>query len=189
MAKKALLFLAEGFEEVEAVTPVDYLRRAGVEVVTAAITGNRTVKGAHGMTLCADTETASLGGKGLLAAHAWDAVIIPGGQPGADNLAACKAVGRLYLDMDNAGKICAAICASPAVVLSPLGLLNGKKFTCFPGMEKQVKAGIWSEDAVVTDGSLITSRAPGTAAAFALVLVEKLAGAEEAAKLRAAALL
>ncbi|MDR2181876.1 MAG: DJ-1/PfpI family protein [Treponema sp.] len=189
MAKKAILFLAEGFEEVEAITPVDYLRRAGVEVVTAAITPNRTVRGAHGIAVCADTDTGALAKEGKLSAAAWDAVIIPGGQPGANNLAACKTVGRLYLEMAAAGKITAAICASPAVVLAPLGLLDGKNFTCFPGAEKQVKAGTWSADKVVVDGNLITSRAPGTAAGFALALIEKLAGADEVDKLKAAALL
>jgi 4-methyl-5(b-hydroxyethyl)-thiazole monophosphate biosynthesis len=189
MAKKALLFLAEGFEEVEAVTPIDYLLRAGVELVTAAITPKRTVKGAHGIAVSADTDIDALAAEGRLSADAWDAVIIPGGQPGANNLAACKAVGRLYLEMTAAGKITAAICASPAVVLAPLGLLNGKKFTCYPGAEEQVKGGTWSADKVVVDGSLITSRAPGTAVDFALALIEKLAGAGEVEKLKAAALL
>jgi 4-methyl-5(b-hydroxyethyl)-thiazole monophosphate biosynthesis len=189
MAKKALTFLAEGFEEVEAVTPIDYLRRAGVEVCIASITADRIVKGARGTCIAADTVLAELEGQGKLAPGLWDAVFVPGGMPGASNLAACEPVGRFFKEMTAAGKITAAICASPAVFLAPLGLLKGKRFTCYPGMEGKVPEGIFSGEKAVSDGTLITSRAPGTAAAFALALVTKLVGPEAAEKLKGEALL
>jgi 4-methyl-5(b-hydroxyethyl)-thiazole monophosphate biosynthesis len=182
MAKKALVFLADGFEEVEALTPIDYLRRAGIEVTTASITSSNTVKGAKGVPVVADVLLEELSKQARLSAGAWDAVFIPGGMPGASNLAACPAVGKLFREMAEAGKTFAAICASPAVVLAPLGLLEGKNFTCFPGLENSVKGGKHSLEKVVVDGNLITSRAPGTAAAFALALIEKLAGPGAAKK-------
>ena len=189
MGKKALTFLAEGFEEVEAVTPIDYLRRAGVEVTIAAIGAEKIVRGARGISLAADTTLAALEQGGLLNAASWDGVFVPGGMPGASNLAACTVVGNFYKEMAAAGKIAAAICASPAVFLAPLGLLEGKKFTCYPGMEKKVSGGTWLEDNVVADGNIITSRAAGTAAAFALALIEKLAGKDAAENLIKATLL
>jgi 4-methyl-5(b-hydroxyethyl)-thiazole monophosphate biosynthesis len=183
MAKKALVFLAEGFEEVEALTPIDYLRRAGIEVTTASIAASNIVKGAKGVPVLTDTLLGELAKSGKLSAGAWDAVFIPGGMPGASNLAACPAVGKLFKEMAEAGKIFAAICAAPAVVLAPLGLLDGKNFTCFPGLEGKVKGGKHSVERVVVDGNLITSRAPGTAAAFALALIEKLEGSAMAKKI------
>jgi 4-methyl-5(b-hydroxyethyl)-thiazole monophosphate biosynthesis len=189
MEKKVLVFLAAGFEEVEAVTPIDYLRRAGIAVLIAAIGRETAVKGAHGISFTADTTIAELEKKGGLDAEAWDGVFVPGGMPGASNLAACKEAGSFFKDMSAAGKLIAAICASPAVFLAPLGLLEGKRFTCYPGAESQVQSGIWSADSVVVDGNLITSRAPGTAAGFALALIEKLAGPGEVKKLTEAALL
>jgi len=189
MGKKVLAFLAEGFEEVEAATPIDYLRRAGVEVTVCAIGKEKTVKGSHGIGFAADTTIAELESEGLFHAASWDGVFVPGGMPGASNLAACTAAGNFFKEMATAGKITAAICASPAVFLAPLGLLEGKKFTCYPNLEKNLKSGTWLADRVVVDGNLVTSRAPGTAAAFALALIEKLAGKEEAAKLTEAALL
>jgi 4-methyl-5(b-hydroxyethyl)-thiazole monophosphate biosynthesis len=183
MAKKALVFLAEGFEEVEALTPIDYLRRAGIEVTTASITSSATVTGARGVPVAADTLVEELSKNGKLSAGVWDAVFIPGGMPGASNLAACPVVGKLFTEMAKAGKLIAAICASPAVVLAPLGLLEGKNFTCFPGLENKVKGGKHSLEKVVVDGNLITSRGPGTAAAFALALIEKLAGSGAAKKI------
>jgi 4-methyl-5(b-hydroxyethyl)-thiazole monophosphate biosynthesis len=189
MGKKVLVFLAQGFEEVEAVTPIDYLRRAGIELVLAAIGTDKTVTGSHGIALKADTTIGELEKAGSLAPAQWDGVLVPGGLPGATNLAACKPAGAFYQAMAAAGKITAAICASPAVFLAPLGLLEGKRYTCYPGAESQVQGGTWLEDRVVIDGSLITSRAPGTAAEFALTLIDKLAGPDAAAKIAAAALL
>ena len=189
MAKKAIVLLAEGFEEVEAITPVDYLRRAGVEVTTAAIGESRCVKGSRGIPVNADTILSALVKEGKTDAVFWDAVIIPGGMPGASNLAASRETGALLKEMTAAGKLVCAICASPAVVLAPLGLLSGKKFTCYPGMEEKVKDGTWSQDRVVVDGTIITSRGAGTAGSFAVTIIEKLLGEAEGKKIAESVLL
>jgi 4-methyl-5(b-hydroxyethyl)-thiazole monophosphate biosynthesis len=193
VAKRAIVLLAEGFEEVEAITPVDYLRRAGIEVTTAAIGPGMNVKGARGISVSADTTLNDIIQQQKAAAAFWDAVILPGGMPGADKLAASKEAGGLLRDMAAAGKWVCAICASPALVLAPLGLLSGKKFTCYPGMEAQVHGGFHSGGQVVIDegknGNIITSRGAGTAGAFALAIISRLQGPGEAGKVANAVLL
>jgi 4-methyl-5(b-hydroxyethyl)-thiazole monophosphate biosynthesis len=189
MSKKAIVFLAEGFEEVEAVTPIDYLRRAGIEVATVSIGRTAQVLGAHGIPVNADRVLAGSEGQGGLDPADWDAVILPGGGKGSDNLAASTAVGSFVTAMAKAGKLVCAICAAPAVVLAPLGLLKGRNFTCFPGMEQRVSGASWQEDRVVIDGSLVTSRGPGTAGEFAVAVIGKLLGEAEGAKVAGAALL
>jgi 4-methyl-5(b-hydroxyethyl)-thiazole monophosphate biosynthesis len=189
MAKKVIVLLADGFEEVEAVTPIDYLRRAGIELTTASIGGNAEVKGARGITVTADTSLAELKARGQGGAASWDGVLVPGGMPGASNIAASKEAAALLKDMAAAGKLVCAICASPAVVLAPLGLLRDRRFTCFPGMEERVSGAKWSEERVVIDGNIITSRAAGTAAAWAAAIIGKLAGEGEAKKLAESVLL
>jgi 4-methyl-5(b-hydroxyethyl)-thiazole monophosphate biosynthesis len=179
MAKKAIVLLAEGFEEVEAITPVDYLRRAGIEVTTAAAGRDRQVRGARGVPVTADAILGDLAGKGTAS---WDAVILPGGMPGASNLAASGETAALVKEMAAAGKVVAAICASPAVVLAPLGLLAGRCFTCFPGMEDRVPGAKWSGDRVVTNGNLVTSRGAGTAGEFAVAIIGKLLSPAEGKK-------
>ena len=190
MAKNVLVLLAEGFEEVEAITPIDYLRRAGINVTTAAIGKCLTVNGARGIPVSADTSLDDLLKGGKLLSPVWDAVILPGGLPGADNLAASKEAGAFLVEMAEAGKWVCAICAAPARVLSPLGLLSGRKFTCFPGEEEKVLApasassgALWKEDRVVVDGCIITSRGAGTAGEFACAIIEKLAGEGEGKKI------
>jgi 4-methyl-5(b-hydroxyethyl)-thiazole monophosphate biosynthesis len=170
MAKKAIVLLADGFEDVEAVTPIDYLRRAGIEVSTVSISESLTVTSKWGgiKMIAGTTLTDAKQGGG------WDAVILPGGMPGASNLAASKETGSLLKDMAADGKLICAICAAPALVLAPLGLLSGKKFTCYPGMEEKVTNGRWSDDRVVIDGNIITSRGAGTAGEFAVAIIEKL---------------
>jgi protein deglycase len=186
MPKKVLVLLAEGFEEVEAITPIDYLRRSGIEVTAAAIGKSLTVKGSHGIQIMADALLDSLLAEGKLLPSAWDGVVIPGGLPGSDNLAASKETGVLVTEMAAQGRLICAICAAPARVLSPLGLLKGKKFTCFPGEEEKVTSASsasygaqWKEDRVVVDGSFITSRGAGTAGEFACAIIEKLTGEGE----------
>jgi 4-methyl-5(b-hydroxyethyl)-thiazole monophosphate biosynthesis len=186
MEKKAIIFLADGFEEVEAVTPIDYLRRANITVVMAAIGKETAVTGSHGIPLTADTAIDALQKSGDLDPAKWDCVFIPGGMPGSKNLAACEPVGSFLKKMAEAGKIVGAICAAPAVVLAPLGLLEGKRFTCYPGMEQNVTGAIHTEAMAVTDGNLVTSRAAGTTAEFAFALIELLAGGEQVEKVRAA---
>ena len=193
MSKKVIVLLAEGFEEVEAITPIDYLRRVGIEVSSAAVGQkgqNGPVKGARGVPVMADTSLDTLLKENKLGPSAWDAVIIPGGLPGADNLAASKETGTFIRAMAEAGKWVCAICAAPARVLSPLGLLAGKKFTCFPGEEAKVIApgsasagAVWKQDRVVVDGNFITSRGAGSAGEFACAIIAKLVNEAEGKKL------
>jgi 4-methyl-5(b-hydroxyethyl)-thiazole monophosphate biosynthesis len=188
MRKKVLCFLAEGFEEVEAITPIDYLRRAGIEVTVAEKKKKKTVTGSHNIKVEADTTIAELEQAGHLNAASWDGAFVPGGMPGSSNLAACVPAGNLFKEIAAAGKLTAAICAAPAVFLAPLGLLNGKKFTCYPGKEKEVSGGIWQADKAVVDGNLVTSRGAGTAAAFAFAIIELLAGKDKAVSIGEAVL-
>jgi len=186
MPKKVLVFLADGFEEVEAVTPIDYLRRSGIEVTVAAVGESLVVKGSHGIQITADALLKSLLERGKLLPSVWDGVVVPGGLPGADNLAASKETGAFIKEIAAGGKLICAICAAPARVLSPLGLLKGRNFTCFPGEEEKVTSpssasfgAHWKKDRVVVDGSLITSRGAGTAGEFACAIVDKLTGEGE----------
>jgi 4-methyl-5(b-hydroxyethyl)-thiazole monophosphate biosynthesis len=173
MKKKALIILAEGFEEVEATTPMDVLRRAEIDVTVAGL-GSDTVTGAHGITMKAD---AVFGRQDPLP----DAVIFPGGLPGAENLANSIEVKDLVLKMHSENRLIAAICASPALVLMPAGVLSGRTATCYPGMEKNFSPDTkTSKENVVQDGNIITSRGPATAFPFALKIAENLAGKNKA---------
>ncbi|MBN1522281.1 MAG: DJ-1/PfpI family protein [Candidatus Aureabacteria bacterium] len=181
MPLKSLVILAEGFEEIEAITPVDILRRAGIRVTTAGLEG-LSVKGSRGVTIVADKV---LGEDD----QDFDAVILPGGTNGAENLASSQTVNQLLKTMNNNGKIVAAICASPALVLAPAGILDNKYATCYPGMEENFSNyTTFKEDRVVVDGNIITSRGPGTALEFALAIVEKMAGKDAGKKIRTATL-
>jgi protein deglycase len=170
------ILLADGFEEVEAVTPADFLRRAGLEVRLVGVTG-RTVTGGHGITVAADMGLEDL-------REEPDAVIVPGGGRGAENLAASAGSLDLIRRTHAAGRIVAAICAAPAVVLRKAGVIAGRRVTCYPGLENTLAGATFSEDRVVVDGNVVTSRAPGTAAEFALKLVELLAGKDKADAIR-----
>lgn len=173
MSRVAVL-LAEGFEEVEAVTPIDFLRRAGVEVVVAGLDADR-VTGSHGISISTDTNIESVG------ADALDGVVLPGGMPGAVNLASSSEVRHLIQAMVDSGKMVAAICAAPAKVLAPMGVLSGRRATCFPGDEVAFASDVsFTEERVVTDGSLITSRGAGSAAEFAEAIIGYLVGTEAA---------
>jgi len=186
--KKALVLLADGFEDVEAVTPIDYLRRAGIEITTASISQSLTVTSRWGcIKMIADVILTEQILKKKQAD--WDAVILPGGKPGAANLAASKEVNELLIEAAAAGKLICAICASPAVILAPLGLLKGRKFTCYPGTEEKVAGANWSQDRVVVDGNIITSRGAGTAGEFAVAIIGKLLDEAAAKKIAEAVLL
>jgi len=163
---KAVVVLADGFEEIEAVTPIDILRRAGVEVVVAGLT-SLSVRSARGLTVTCDVCLVDAPA-GLL--------VLPGGLAGAQALAASADVHRAIASSLAEDRPVAAICATPALVLGAHGYLKGRRFTCYPGMESEVVDGKPSPDAVVIDGPWITSRGVGTAPAFALALVERLAG-------------
>ena len=179
---KVYVFLAEGFEETEAIFPADIMRRAGLEVLLVACGGKLAVKGAHGIVVTCDALLDE-----VLSAPLPDAVVLPGGMPGAVNLAENDAVRSLVLAMNDAGRVIAAICASPAVAFGSFGVLKDRNWTCYPGMEKEVSpqfASGWKEERVVVDGNLVTSRGPGTAGEFGFALVDKLLGSGASAQLK-----
>ena len=186
--KKAVVLLAGGFEDVEAITPIDYLRRAGIDVTIASISQNLEVTSRWGgIKVIADTTlTEILSNNEQINL---DAVILPGGMPGATNLAASAEVSKLLNETNSAGKLICAICASPAMILAPQGFLSGKRFTCYPGMEEKVAGGSWSQDRVVVDGNIITSRGAGTAGEFAVAIIGKLLDEATAKKIAEAVLL
>ncbi|MBI3252789.1 MAG: DJ-1/PfpI family protein [Candidatus Omnitrophica bacterium] len=174
--KTVLVALADGFEEIEAVTPIDVLRRAGLDVIVAGV-GKKEISGAHGITIRADVMLEDY-------RDLPDAVVLPGGMPGADNLKKSKALGALLSKMDQNKKLIGAICAAPARVLAGAGILDGKKATCYPGYENDLGAKTtFVTDRVVKDGRVITSRGPGTALEFALELVCELTDSRTAGRL------
>lgn len=172
---RALVLLAEGFEEIEAVTIADVLRRAGVSVTLASLK-DRVVRGSHAIAVAADAtlEEAPAGD--------YDALILPGGMPGAKHLAEDSRVLELVRSFVGQGKLTAAICAAPTV-LEAAGVLDGVRATSYPGYE--LPSAHYLEDRVVLDGSILTSRGPGTAIDFALALVQRLVTPEAARKVRA----
>jgi 4-methyl-5(b-hydroxyethyl)-thiazole monophosphate biosynthesis len=176
MSKTALIVIADGSEEIEAVTPGDVLTRAGVNVTYASV-GSLIPKGGHGVPLRAEMLVDDVGG--IL----FDAIILPGGGKGAEVLSHSPIVKDLIMRHWEAGKIIAAICAAPAVVLAPLGILAGKHATCYNGLERRFPPEVKHvETSVCVDGHLITSRGPGTAMEFSLRLAELLTGAQTALK-------
>lgn len=166
-AQTSYIFLAPGFEEVEAMTTVDALRRAHMNVVTVAVADTRAVTGATGITVLADSLVTEVD----VDDAEW--LIVPGGQPGAENLAANATVcGMLKRHAKHDGSI-ASICAGPAIVLAPLDILDGKTATCYPGLEKNItdNGGEYTEGSVVVDGELITSEGPATTLPFAMEII------------------
>lgn len=165
--KKAYLFFATGFEEVEALTVVDILRRGGVDCKTVSVTGDYDVTSSHAVTIRADLlfEEQSL--------EDGDMLILPGGIPGTPNLKAHAGLDKLIRQYHEAGKYLAAVCAAPTVY-GEKGLLQGRKATCFPGMESGLVGAEHREDKVVCDGQFITSRGMGTCIDFGLTLLAKL---------------
>jgi 4-methyl-5(b-hydroxyethyl)-thiazole monophosphate biosynthesis len=164
---KAVVVLADGFEEVEAV-----LRRGGVTVVLAGL-ASLQVTGARGVGFHCDTTLDQV-------SPDWDVLVLPGGMPGSKNLAGSNLVAAAIDEGLARGAKVAAICAAPALVLGPRGLLQGRDFTCYPGNESSVVGGRYREDAVVVDGPFVTSRGAATAAQFSLKILEILSGKEKA---------
>ncbi|WP_455383067.1 DJ-1 family glyoxalase III [Salinispira pacifica] len=175
--KRAAVLFAPGFEEVEGVTQVDFLRRAGIEVLMVGV-GRRDVAGNHDIRVHTDIELDELPGDLAL-----DAVVLPGGMPGAKNLAEHALVRPLVERLFSDGRLVAAICAAPGVVLGQTSVLDGRPFTCFPGYEERVPRGRFSEDRVVISDNVITSRGPGTAAEFAEAIVTYLVSSDAAREL------
>jgi 4-methyl-5(b-hydroxyethyl)-thiazole monophosphate biosynthesis len=172
------LFLANGFEEVEALYPLDLLRRAGLSVTTVGIGSDRIV-GAHNIAVQADIPDI------LYRDAKPDMIILPGGMPGTTHLDASPTVEVALRAAASSGAYMAAICAAP-MVLGKRGYLQGKRATCFPGFEEFLTGATVTGEGVVTDGRVITARGMGVAMEFGLTLVSLLCGAEKAAELRAA---
>lgn len=174
--KKAYLFFATGFEEVEALTVVDILRRGGVDCKTVSITGDYDVTSSHAVTVRADLRF----DEGMLTDG--DMLILPGGMPGTLNLKAHNGLTKLITDYTENGKYLAAVCAAPTVY-GEMGLLKGKDATCYPGMEDGLLEANCKTDSVVVDGQFITSRGMGTCIDFGLKLLALLESEQLAAEI------
>lgn len=173
---KVYVFFADGFEEIEALTVVDMLRRVKVETVMVSVNGKRSVKGAHGIVVETDGVFSDYSYKdGTMA-------VLPGGMPGTNHLMAHEGLKEVLLSYDREKKYLAAICAAPSV-LGLNGLLQGRHATCFPGFEEKLLGAVAMPDAVVMDGNMITSRGMGTAIAFAAALVSVLLDEETSEQL------
>lgn len=173
--KNACVFLADGFEDIEAVTPIDLLRRTGVTVTVVALKGHEAVS-ARGLRVACDAPLAEILSKPLP-----DLAVLPGGGSGSRNLAASAELEKFVKKLFTEGKTVGAICAAPAVALGSWGLLEGKKYTCFPGMGEDLPVKPLASR-VVVDGNLITSQAAGSAEEFSLALVASVCGKEAAEK-------
>lgn len=171
--EKFLVLLADGFEEIEALTPVDFLRRGGVQVDTVSIKDNPEVEAAHGVRVLADKKFSEINGDDYLGLY------IPGGMPGATNLRDSDRVIDMVRDFDQKEKLISAICAGP-IVLKKAGVIRGRKFTSFPSFKGEVEdEGSYQDDQIVVrDGNLITGRGPAIALYEALEILSYLKGDE-----------
>lgn len=161
---KVYEFLANGCEDIEALAPVDILRRGGVEVVTVSITASLSVETAHGVTVEADCHVADIDLSDA------DMLVLPGGMPGATNLMESEIVCSALVAQHKAGRLIGAICAAP-MVLGKLGLLEGKRATCYPGFEQFLDGATPTGDLVTVDGNITTAKGPGAAMAFGYQLL------------------
>lgn len=175
--KRVNVYLAEGFEEIEAITIVDTLRRADVDAKLVSITGKKEVKGAHGIIVTVDETFENADNWGA------DMLVLPGGMPGTRYLGEHEGLREVITSFAEKNKPIAAICAAPSI-LGKMGLLDKKKAVCYPGFEETLKGAVIGEDIVSQEGNIITSKGPGTAVYFALRLVELLTGREAAEELR-----
>ncbi len=171
---KVLVPLADGFEEIEAIAIVDVLRRAGLDVVMAGLPGTM-VRGSRNVKIIADAKMDDVN------PDEFDALVLPGGDPGYKNLGQSQKILNMIRDFHSQGKLVCAICASP-LVLAKAGILEDKKATVYPGLERDIPKP--RGDRVVVDGNIITSQGPGTAIEFALKIVESLLGKDRAEMVR-----
>ena len=171
------VFLADGFEEMEAIAPVDILRRCGAEVLTVSITDDRAVKGTHGISVLADILGSNCNFEDA------EAVVLPGGLPGADNLENSELVKKAVLLANEKGAKLAAICAAPKV-LGKFGMLSGKKATCYPGFEDELIGAEKSDEKVCVSDNIITGCGAGAAYEFGFTLAKELGYSEEALKVK-----
>ncbi len=167
------VFLANGFEEIEALAPVDFLLRAGIEVKTVGVSG-KMCKGAHGISVEADVLP-----EDVVLDEKVQGIILPGGMPGAENLNNSSDVQKAIDYCAENNKIIGAICAAP-FILGRKGLLEGKNATCFPGFEDELKGASLVEDGVVVDGSIVTARGAGVAWEFGAAICSVITGEEKA---------
>ena len=174
------VFLADGFEEIEALTPVDVLRRAGAKVATVGVTG-KTVRGSHGITVTADLTADEA--KAALGGETPEMIVLPGGMPGADNLNASDVVDAFIKKCAEDGAYIGAICAAP-YVLGVRGVLKGRMATCFPGFDDRLEGAEYYDCDVIRDHNIITGRAMGAATEFALELVAALYGDDAAEEMK-----
>ncbi len=174
--KKIIVFLATGFEEIEAITPVDVWRRAGFDVKTISVTGEKTVTGSHGIPVIADY----LFEKSICKDA--DLLFLPGGMPGSANLDKHEGLRSVILDFNKENKYITAICAAP-FVLGHNGILIDKKATCYPGYEKELSGAEATGKSIEKDGKIITGKGPGVAMKFALEIVSVLKTNSDADKL------
>jgi len=170
---RILLFLAEGFEEIEAVAPIDVFRRAGIEVTTVSVTTDLTVMGAHRVGVKVDVSFADADFSGSFLLY------LPGGMPGTTNLDNHAGLKKLIEKQAEKGGKIAAICAAPSI-LGKMGLLKNKEAVCYPGFESLLTGAKVSESTIVKSGSIMTAKGPGVAIPFALKIVEELKGKEVA---------
>lgn len=173
-----LVLLADGFEEMEAVTPVDIFRRAEIKTVTAGLHGG-TIESSRKIRIAPDTTIDEV------RASDFDMIYLPGGQPGTTHLKNDARVLKLLNEFQSAGKMIGAICAAPGV-LAAAKLIGGKKVTSHPSVREELAGAVYLEDAVVTDGNVVTSRGAGTAADMAFSVVAKLVSKDTADKIRKA---
>lgn len=174
--RTSYLFLADGFEEIEAISPVDIMRRAGMKVWTVSITDKKEVKGAHGVVMTADMLISEIDTSDA----EW--LILPGGMPGATNLAACEPLTQMLQSHWFKGGKIAAICASPAVVLAPIGIMRGQDGTCYPTFKNDLIEGgtHYKDQRIVESGSLLTANGPSSAMLFGFSIVSISRGKDEA---------
>ncbi len=175
------LFLADGFEEIEALTVVDLLRRAELDIKTVSIKADRLVMGAHKIQMVSDLVMEDVD------YDQCEAFILPGGMPGTTNLAKNKALIDLLVRANSEEKMIAAICAAPTI-FGDLGFLEGRKAVCYPGFESKLKGALIAEESVVRDGHIITSKAAGTAVEFSLKLIKHLKSKEDSMNVKRAIL-
>ena len=175
--KTIFVFLAEGFEEMEALTPVDILRRAGLFVKTVSVMSDQVVVGAHGVPIMADEMFAEINPEDA------EMILLPGGLPGATNLDAHEGLSQMILYFAKEGKPLSAICAAP-LVFGNRGLLQGRKATCYPGFETYLQGAEYTASLVEIDGNFITGKGPGAAIEFAFAIVEKYCGLDKVNELK-----
>lgn len=175
--KKAAVFFADGFEEIEAFTQVDLLKRAGIQTDMITINKEKKAVGAHNIKTKCNMTIDEMEKDG------YDALILPGGMPGTKYLGQCKELTDLLLKYNSEGKIVAAICAAPSV-LGALGILKGKKACCYPGFETMLTGAEVVFEECVREKNVITSRGAGTAIEFAYVIIEALMGKEKAKEIK-----